>query len=117
MKTVSRNLAIVALCLVVLAGCGVSQQIKDNPVKGSFYVSLATFNDALESYLNTRPMLTSREVADIEPVFHEASIALDLWGAAVKAGDADAYEQELAYKKIKAELFRMLFRYGVLEIK
>lgn len=117
MKT-AKNIGMACLAFLLLAGCSAGKIMKEEPVKGSYYVAIATFNDALESYVAQRPMLSNDIKAEIEPIFYEAGQAIKVWGTAVKLDDeADAYEKELAYNKIKAELFRLLFRYEILKIK
>jgi len=105
------------LAWLLLSGCAGLHQVKQHPVKGSYYVARATFNDALESYLAQRPAVTEEERQEIEPVFFEGKRALDLWGTAIKAGDSDDItEKARAYDLIKTELFRALIRYGVIDI-
>lgn len=116
-----RKLTALTMCLMLMGtfmtGCAAFQISKDNPVKGPYYVARATFNDALESYITQRPGLSEDTKLKIEPLFFEGSTALDMWGLALQSKDMNVYEKELAYKTIKTELFKALFKYGVLEVK
>jgi len=112
------RLVVLASCVVIglLTGCAAHQIVKQYPVKGSYYVSRTTFNDALESYLDSRYTLSEEDRLKIEPIFHEGKTALDLWGGAIKADDGTIVDKQDAYYKIKDELFRLLFQYGILTL-
>ena len=108
---------LIAFVVPATFGCGVSKQIKENPAKGAYYVALASYNDALESYLGQKDALAAETRKEIEPVFEEAGRALDAWGAVHDLENSDAYEKQAAYNKVKAELFRLLFEYGILQLR
>ncbi len=105
------------LFLLAFIGCSAAQVIEQHPVKGSHYVARVTFNDALENYLIQRSTLTDEERMDIEIFFYEGSTALDLWGEAVDLKDATVADKQAAYNRIKMEIFRLLFRYGIFELE
>ena len=112
------SLGLIAFIMLAMTfGCGVSKQIKENPAKGAYYVALASYNDALESYLGQKDGLASETRKEIEPVFEEAGKALDAWGAVHDLENSDAYEKQAAYNKVKSELFRLLFEYGILQLR
>lgn len=112
-----RRYWIFLLFVFLLFGCGVSRQIKEDPVRGSYYVALATFNDAVESYFAHRDDLSITVQSEIEPIIYEASAALDLWGGAVRVGDAEVHEKEAFYYKLKTELFSRLFQYKIIRVE
>ena len=107
--------AVAAMCLLI--GCGLQQKLQDEPVKGSYYIALTAFNDAVESYLAQRPILSQNVQQDVEPLIYEADKALEVWGVAVHLEDGSSVEKELAYNKVKTELFRLLFKYEILKLQ
>ena len=117
-----------AILFVIIMISGLACATTPKTPKEIYLAARMTFNDALESYIAQKAIASPQSQiqweAEIEPMFRDAQEALDIWGLAIHSQPQLASypgmsvtEKERIYNKIKLKLFKMLFRFGILEIE
>lgn len=114
-----KRLSVLLMAILVL-GLLACASIPRTP-KQAYLAARTTFNDALESYITQKAMAHPETQieweAEIEPIFGDAQEALNIWGLAIAWEGSDVMDKQAAYDEIRLELFRLLFKFGILEIK
>lgn len=84
--------------------------------KEYYLQALAVFNDSIESYYNMRDALEPEAREKIENLIFKASDALDAWDRAITEGIGIPEKQE-AYRFLRLELFGLLLKHNIIEVK
>jgi hypothetical protein len=91
----------------------------DSP-NARYLTALSQHNSLLSDYIiqykAADPMTQQKWKEEVTPIFIAVGSALDIWGVAIHTQDS-SYEQEQAFIKLRKQIFVLLFKYGIVEVK